>query len=191
MNVNVCTCVCICDSVAEWFYALIQRNIFPSFSRDQWTKNWSVLVHWTFENEGNAILRHVCNHSPTLWCDVTPHKSGIFEKFHLSWIQISCMRYRMCANQHCIHQTACSVDCQCETLKCAKLVWGQNSETSRQVLPVMPSLHALRQRMYNVMKEITWVQLNFAGFNCVLCWSCDPSISVYVAATMWADIQVL
>jgi hypothetical protein len=107
------------------------------------------------------------------------------------------MCYHMCANQHCIRQTACSGDCQCETLKCAKLLWRQNSETSGhvlpvmpslhalRVLPVMPSLHALRQRMHNVMKEITWVQLNFAGFSCVLCQSCHPSISVYVAATMF------
>jgi len=49
VNVNVC----IYDTVLlRELYALIQRNIFPSFSRDQWTKNWSVLVHWTFENEG-------------------------------------------------------------------------------------------------------------------------------------------
>jgi len=62
MNVNVC----IYDTVSlRELYALIQRNIFPSFSRDQWTKNWTVLVHWTFENEGNGILQHVRNHSPT------------------------------------------------------------------------------------------------------------------------------
>jgi len=94
------------------------------------------------------------------------------------------MHYQLRANQHCIRQTACSVDRQRETPECAKLLCGQNSETSGQVLPVMPSLHALRQRMHNVMKEIVWVQFNFAGFNCVLCRSCHRSILVYVAATM-------
>ena len=100
------------------------------------------------------------------------------------------MRYQMCANQHCItRQLAACVDCQCDTLKCAELLYEQNSETSGQVLPVMPSLHALRQRMHNVMKEISWVQLNVAAFNCVLCSAVITTYQCALQPPCWEFVE--
>jgi hypothetical protein len=148
--------------------------------------------------KGKQLFNMSATIHPLMWC----HSSQVWNlrkvSYELDINQLHALSLR--ANWHCVRQTACGFDSQCETPECAKLLCWQNGETSGQVLPVMPSLHALRQKMHNVMKEIIWVQFNFAGFNCVLCRSCRPSILVYAAATMcrvklsrkgmWADIQV-
>ena len=114
-------CMYIWHSVTEWHFCIDTKKHIPFIFKgpmDQELVCFSPLDVWKWRECNSSTRPQPLTH----WCDVTPHKSGILEKFHLSWIKISCMRYQMCANQHCIRQTACSVDCQCETLKCAVTV---------------------------------------------------------------------